>query len=65
MKTQPQSNQAKNQEVAKLSNIKIEQLSRQPILESSISKSEDGKWIIHKTVITDIKPVSYFEKVLA
>ncbi len=64
MKTQPQSNQAKNQEVAKLSNIKIEQLSRQPILESSISKSEDGKWIIHKTIITDIKPVSYFEKVL-
>ncbi len=65
MKNQPQNNQAEKQEVAKLSNIKIEQLSRQPILESSISKSEDGKWIIHKTVITDIKPVSYFEKVLA
>ena len=65
MKNQPQNNQAKKQEAAKLSNIKIEQLSRQPILESSISKSEDGKWIIHKTIITDIKPVSYFEKVLA
>lgn len=62
---QPQNNQAEKQEVAKLSNIKIEQLSRQPIIESSISKSEDGKWIIHKTIITDIKPVSYFEKVLA
>ena len=61
----PQNNQAENQEVTKLSNIKIEQLSRQPIIESSISKSEDGKWIIHKTIITDIKPVSYFEKVLA
>ena len=65
MKNQPQNNQAKKQEAAKLSNIKIEQLSRQPIIESSISKSEDGKWIIHKTIITDIKPVSYFEKVLA
>ena len=65
MKNQPQNKQAENQEVAKLSNIKIEQLSRQPIIESSISKSEDGKWIIHKTIITDIKPVSYFEKVLA
>ncbi len=65
MKNQPQNNQAEKQEIAKLSNIKIEQLSRQPILESSISKSEDGKWIIHKTIITDIKPVSYFEKVLA
>ena len=63
--TKPQNNQAEKQEVAKLSNIKIEQLSRQPIIESSISKSEDGKWIIHKTIITDIKPVSYFEKVLA
>jgi len=35
-----------------------------PILETHISKSEDGKWVIHKTVITDIKPVAYFEKVL-
>ena len=61
----PQNNQAEKQEVAKLSNIKIEQLSRQPIIESSISKSEDGKWVIHKTIITDIKPISYFEKVLA
>jgi len=64
MKNQTQNKQAEKQEIARLSNIKIEQLSRQPILESSISKSEDGKWIIHKTIITDIKPVSYFEKVL-
>ena len=47
-----------------LSKIKQQQLSRQPILETQISKSEDGKWVIHKTIITDIKPVSYFEKVL-
>jgi hypothetical protein len=26
--------------------------------------SEDKKWIIHTTKITDIKPVSYVEKVL-
>jgi len=49
---------------AVLSNQKVEQLSKQPIIESQISKSEDGKWLIHKTVITDIKPVAYFEKVL-
>ena len=48
-----------------LSERKIEQLSKQPIIENSILKSEDGKWIIHKTTITDIKPISYFEKVLA
>lgn len=47
-----------------LSSRKIEQLSKQPIIESQVGKSEDGKWIVHKTIITDIKPVSYFEKVL-
>jgi hypothetical protein len=47
-----------------LSPVKIKQLSKQPILETNINKSEDGKWVIHKTTITDIKPVSYFEKVL-
>ena len=43
---------------------KIEQLSRQPIIESFVSLSQDGKWVVHKTIITDIKPRSYFEKVL-
>jgi len=50
--------------IAELSQTKVEQLNKQPILETSISKSEDGKWLIHKTIITDIKPVSYFEKAL-
>lgn len=57
--------QTQTAEKTQLSEVKIEQLSRQPIIESSISKSEDGKWVIHKTIITDIKPLSYFEKVLA
>ncbi|MFH0977724.1 MAG: hypothetical protein V1837_00335 [Candidatus Woesearchaeota archaeon] len=48
-----------------LSEKKLEQLNKQPIVETNIKKSEDGKWVIHKTTITDIKPVSYFEKVLA
>ena len=47
-----------------LSEKRLEQLNRQPIVESSIRRSDDGKWIVHKTTITDIKPVSYFEKVL-
>lgn len=49
----------------RLSDAKIEQLNKQPIIENTVSKSEDGKWLIHKTIITDIKPVSYFESVLA
>ena len=36
-----------------------------PNIETQIQKSKDGKWIIHRTIITDIKPVGYFEKVLA
>lgn len=47
-----------------LSEKKIEQLNKQPVVETSIRKSEDGRWVVHKTIITDIKPLSYFEKVL-
>lgn len=47
-----------------LSAIKIEQLNKQPILETSVQISEDRKWIVHKTTITDIRPVTYFEKVM-
>ena len=35
-----------------------------PITEVSFSKSGDGKWFISRTIITEIKPVSYIEKVL-
>ena len=47
-----------------LSETKIEQLNKMPIVETSVGKTEDGKWIVHKTTITDIKPVSYMEKVM-
>ena len=47
-----------------LTDKKIEQLKNQPIIETSIRKSADGEWVLHKTTILDIKPISYFEKVL-
>ena len=47
-----------------LSAVKIEQLNKQPIVEATVQLSEDKKWVIHKTIITDIKPISYLEKVL-
>jgi hypothetical protein len=43
---------------------KAEQLIRQPVVETQVSKSQDGKWIVHKTIITDIKPIAYMQKVL-
>lgn len=34
-----------------------------PIVETQLSKSKDGKYLIHKTIITDIKPVKYYKTV--
>lgn len=36
-----------------------------PLLKTNIRKSKDNKWLIHETIITDIKPITYFEKVFA
>ena len=35
-----------------------------PIVESQITKSKDGKYMIHRTVITSIKPTKYYEAVM-
>ena len=35
-----------------------------PIVETQLSKSKDGKYILHRTINTDIKPVKYIQKVL-
>ena len=47
-----------------LTPTKIEQLNKMPIVESTVGKSDDGKWVIHKTTITSIKPIKYYEKML-
>jgi len=45
-----------------LTKSKIEQLNKMPIVETQVTKSKDR--VIHKTIITDIKPLSYMEKVM-
>ncbi len=47
-----------------LTTKEIEQLKKQPLIETVIKRSEDGKWVLHQTVITDIKPISYLRKVV-
>lgn len=47
-----------------LSNKKEEQLRRMPIIETKFKKSKDGKFLVHTTSITTIRPVAYFEKVV-
>lgn len=48
-----------------LSAVKIKQFNEQPAISSSVSLSEDGKWLINKVIIATIKPVSYYETILA
>ena len=48
-----------------LTTNKEEQLKDMPIIRTTITKSKDMKHIIHKTVITDIKPVGYYEAIMA
>jgi hypothetical protein len=35
-----------------------------PVIETRVLKSKDGKYLLHRTIITDIRPVKYFEKVM-
>lgn len=43
---------------------KNKQFENKPIVETQLSKSKDGKYVLHRTIITDIKPVKYYEKVM-
>lgn len=35
-----------------------------PIIETSVNVSKDRRWLIHKTIITDIKPITFYKVVL-
>jgi hypothetical protein len=41
-----------------------EKLRRMPLITFKARKSEDGKYVIHQTIFTDIKPLKYYEKVV-
>ena len=43
---------------------KLEALKKMPVIETVVFKSKDGKYVVNKTTITDIKPVNYFQAVL-
>ena len=48
-----------------LTNRKEEQLRRMPIIKTRVSKSKDGKYLVHRTEIVSIRPMAYYEAVLA
>lgn len=43
---------------------KLESLRRMPLIETSVKKSKDGNYMIHKTIITSIRPVEYYMAIL-
>lgn len=48
-----------------LTNKQEHRLKDMPIIETRISRSKDGKYLLHRTVITTIRPISYYEAILA
>ena len=40
------------------------QIKGMPEIKSSVFKSKDGLWIVHKTILTDIKSSAYYNAVL-
>jgi hypothetical protein len=47
-----------------LSNKREEQLRQMPLIKNKISRSKDGRFLIHRTEIINIKPTAYYEAVL-
>ena len=47
-----------------LSNKKEEQIRQMPLIKNKVSKSKDGRFLIHRTEIINIKPTAYYEAVL-
>lgn len=48
-----------------LSNKKEQQLKKMPIIQSRIKASRNGRYIIQQTVITNVKPIEYYNAILA
>lgn len=46
-----------------LTTRKEEQLRRMPLIKTQVFKSKSGKLLVHRTIITDIKPIDYYQKV--
>ena len=40
-------------------------LKEMPLIETRITRSKDGKYLLHRTIMTTIRPMSYYEAILA
>jgi len=48
-----------------LTNKRENHLKKMPIIESKITTSKDGRFLIHRTIITHIMPTDYYRAVLS
>jgi hypothetical protein len=47
-----------------LTSRKEEQLKNMPNIKSYVFRSKSGRFLVHKTVVTDIKPVQYYQAIV-
>ncbi len=47
-----------------LTNKKETQLRKMPIIQTLIRKSKDGRFLIHKVIMTTIRPMAYYKAIM-
>ena len=47
-----------------LTTKKIEQLKKMPLIQTRIRRIKDSNLILHQTIISDIRPIEYYEAVV-
>lgn len=47
-----------------LTTNKEEQLKKMPRIETKIAKSKSGKFLVHQTIITHIRPMAYYQAII-
>ncbi len=47
-----------------LTNKKINQLKKMPLIQTRIRRLKDSNMILHQTIISDIRPIEYYEAVV-
>jgi len=47
-----------------LTKKKVEQLKKMPLIQTKIRRLKDSNLILHQTIISDLRPIEYYEAVV-
>ena len=47
-----------------LSDKKVEQLKKMPLIQTKIRRLKESNLILHQTIISDLRPIEYYEAVV-